>query len=203
MTARAEAQSLIEELDATLDRTSSPQHLSILRDVTDLFVNGSDTFAEDHVAVFDDVIVRLIDKADRPALIELSGRLAAISNAPVNVIDRLARHEDIAISGPILQKSDAVKDQTLADVAGTKGERHLSAIASRALIRESVTDILASRCNAETARKLAENKGASLSEIGFVKLINRFKTDRALAASIESRSDLPPELQPFLQLALS
>ena len=57
---------------------------------------------------FDDVIGRLIDKVDRLALTELSGRLASVANAPVNVIDRLARHDDIAIAGPILQKSSVV-----------------------------------------------------------------------------------------------
>ena len=48
-----------------------------------------------------------------------------------------------------------------------------------------------------------DNKGASLSEVGFVKLINRAKSDKALATAIESRTDLPPELQPFLKLTLA
>jgi uncharacterized protein (DUF2336 family) len=115
---------LIAELDTTLQRASSSQHLTMLRGVTDLFVNGAEAFTDEHVAVFDDVIGRLIDKADRPALAELSGRLVPISNAPANVVDRLARHEDIAIAGPILQKGN-VKDQTLVEVAGSKGEKHL------------------------------------------------------------------------------
>ena len=118
----------------------------MLRGVTDLFVNGAEAFADEHVAVFDDVIGRLIEKADRPALTELSGRLAPIDNAPANVIDRLARHEDIAIAGPILQKSNVVTDQTLAEVAGAKGEKHLAAIAGRPLISEAVTDVLVGRC---------------------------------------------------------
>jgi uncharacterized protein (DUF2336 family) len=199
----SEARSLIEEYDAAVGLASTSQRLSILRRVTDLFVEGAESYSGDHVAVFDDVFGWLAEKVDRPALVELSGRLAPIGNAPSNVIDRLARHEDIAISGPILHKSNVVSEQTLAEVAGAKSERHLSAIANRDMISESVTDILVGRCSAETARKVTDNKGASLSEVGFVKLINRAKSDKALAAAIESRSDLPPELQPFLQLALS
>lgn len=198
----SESRLLIMELDSTLQRASSSQHLTILRGVTDLFVNGAEAFSTEHVAIFDDVIGRLIDKADRVALAELSGRLASIGNAPSNVIDRLARHEDIAIAGPILQKCN-VSDKTLVEVAGSKGEKHLAAIASRPQISEAVSDVLVGRCTLETARKVTDNKGASLSEVGFVKLINRAKNDKALAAAIEARTDLPPELQPFLKLTLA
>ena len=198
----SESRLLIAELDSTLQRVSSSQHLSMLRGVTDLFINGADVFADEHVAVFDDVIGRLADKADRQALAELSNRLVSVDNPPANVIDRLARHDDIAIAGPILQKCK-VKDLTLVEVAGSKGEKHLAAIAGRPEINEAVTDVLVGRCTIETARKITDNKGASLSEVGFVKLINRAKNDKALATAIESREDLPPELQPFLKLTLA
>jgi uncharacterized protein (DUF2336 family) len=198
-----QSQALIAELDATLRRATSAQSVAMLQGVTNLFVGRAEDFADEHVAVFDDVMSRLIEKADRPALIELSGRLAPIGNAPAIVIDRLARHEDIAVAAPILQKSNAVKEQTLVDVAGAKGDKHLSAIAGRPLISEAVTDVLVGRCSTDTARKVTENNGASLSEFGFVKLINRAKGDKALATAIESRTDLPPELQPFLRLTLA
>ncbi|MBX9776534.1 MAG: DUF2336 domain-containing protein [Xanthobacteraceae bacterium] len=197
----SESRLLIAELDSTLQRASNSHHLSMLRGVTELFVNGADAFADEHIAVFDDVIGRLIDKADRQALAELTSRLVSVGNAPANVIDRLARHDDIAVSGPILQKCN-VKDLTLVEVAGSKGEKHLAAIAGRPEISEAVTDVLVGRCTIETARRITDNKGASLSEVGFVKLINRAKGDKALAAAIESREDLPPELQPFLKLTL-
>jgi uncharacterized protein (DUF2336 family) len=203
MTGRSQSQALIAELDATLQRATSAQSVTMLRGVTNLFVDRAEEFSDEHVDVFDDVMTRLIDKADRPALTELSGRLAPIDNAPANVIDRLARHEDIAIAGPILQKSNAIKEKTLVDVAGAKADRHLSAIAGRPAISQAVTDALVGRCSIDTARKVTENTGASLSEFGFVKLINRAKGDKALAAAIEGRTDLPPELQPFLRLTLA
>jgi uncharacterized protein (DUF2336 family) len=177
--------------------------MSILQRVTDLFVERAETYSNDHVAVFDEVLGRLVGKAERPELIELSDRLAPVGNAPSSVVDHLARHDDIAISGPILLKSNAVKDQTLAAVAKEKSDKHLSAIASREQIGEAVTDVLVDRCSAQTAHKVTGNKGAHLSELGFVKLINRAKDDKTLASAIESRSDLPPELQPFLKLALA
>jgi len=119
----SESQALIAELDSTLQRASSSQQVVMLRRVTDLFINGADAFGDEHVALFNDVIGRLIDKADRQALAELSNRLALIGNAPANVVDRLARHEDIAVAGPLLQKSNVVSNQTLIEVAGSKAEK--------------------------------------------------------------------------------
>lgn len=198
-----EAKSLIAELDVTLSKASGSQHLVMLRRITDLFLDGSERFSGDHVAIFDDVIGRLIEKTERPALMELSARLAPVANAPVNVIARLSCDNDIAVSGPVLEKSNVLTDQALAEIAGTKGQNHLAAIAGRPQISAVVTDILVDRSNSEIAYKVTVNPGACLSELGFVKLINRAKNDKTLAAAIATRADMPPELEPFLRLALA
>ncbi len=170
--------------------------------MTDLFLDGLDNFSDDQIAIFDDVIGRLIEKTEAPALVELSARLAPLGNAPVNVMARLACADDIAVSGPVLEKSDVLTDDTLAEIAGTKGQKHLAAIVGRTRIGETVTDVLVDRGNSEIAHKVTANLGARLSELGFVKLIGRAKNDKALAAAIANRIDMPPELEPFLRLTL-
>jgi uncharacterized protein (DUF2336 family) len=198
-----DAQSLIAEFDSKLSKASNTQNSATLRRLTDLFLAGVETYSNDHVAIFDDIISHLIAKSDRAALIELSARVAPISNAPTRAVDHLSRHDDIAVSGPLLCTSGALTDENLVEIAGTKGQRHLAAIAGRTRISESVTDVLVERGDADVARKVTNNQGACLSELGFVKLINRAKGDRALAGAIENRTDLPPELQPFLKLTLA
>ncbi len=203
------AQSLIAELDTTLSKASKSKYSTILRSVTDLFFNGVQTYSDDHVAVFDDVIDRLleriekgkIEKNERTAFVDLSTRLAPLGNAPVKVIGRLSRNDDIAIAAPLLGKSEALTNEVLAEIAKTKGPRHLSVIADRTRIGESVTDVLVDRGNADVARKVAGNLGASLSELGFVKLIRRAQSDQELAALITARNDMPQELRPFLKPA--
>jgi uncharacterized protein (DUF2336 family) len=199
----SKARSLIGELDAALSKASDSQHLTILRRVTDLFLHGSEIFSDDYVAIFDDVICRLIEKTEPRALVELSTRLAPVSKAPVNVMARLSRGDDIAVSGPVLERSNVLTEQTLTEIAGTKGQKHLAAIAGRARIGETVTDILVDRGNSEVAHKVTANQGARFSELGFVKLIGRAKTDKSLSALIATRTDMPPELEPFLNLALA
>jgi uncharacterized protein (DUF2336 family) len=199
----ANAQPLITELVATLSAGSDEQNLAILQRVTDLFLDGWETFGEEHVAIFDNVIGVLIEKVPDAALAELSAKLAPIGKAPANVVACLACHDDIAVAGPVLEKSTVLTDETLAEIARTNSERHLAAIVARTQIGETVTDILVERSHSAVACNMTTNPGACFSDLGFVKLLNRAKTDKKLAAAIAGRTDVPSELEPFLKLALA
>jgi len=82
--------SLIDELERTLSAGSSVQRADILRRVSDLFLTNIDHYGDEHVAVFDDVMLHLVDKIERSALVRLSKQLAPIENAPVRTVHRLA-----------------------------------------------------------------------------------------------------------------
>jgi len=195
-------QSLILELDAALSTATNHRQLEILRRVTDLFIIGAGNYNEDQIAIFDDVIARLIANMDPRALGELSARLAEVDNPLLSVVAQLSGSDDIAISGPALEKSESISDEALVSIATSKSQKHLKAIAGRSTLSEVVTDVLVDRGDSEVSRRVSANLGARLSEMGFVKLINRAKKDRGLADAISSRGDLPPELVPFLKLAL-
>lgn len=197
------SQSLITELDETLSKIPDSRQLVILQRVTDLFLVGADNYSDEQIAMFDDVICRLIENIGQPALVELSDRLASVGKCPENVIARLSSSDDIAVSGPALTNSNTLPDKVLVAIAGKKGQKQLAAIADRKEISEAVTDVLVDRGNAEVSLKVSANRGARISETGFVKLINKAKKDRALATTISKRGDLPEELVPFLQLALN
>ncbi len=195
-------QTLILELDAALSKATNHRQLEILRRVTDLFIIGAGNYNEEQIAIFDDVIARLISNMDQRALSELSARLAEVDNPLLSVVAQLSGSDNIAISGPALEKSESISDEALVSIATSKSQKHLKAIAGRSKLSEVVTDVLVDRGDPEVSRRVSANLGARLSEMGFVKLINRAKKDRSLADAISSREDLPPELVPFLKLAL-
>lgn len=197
------ALSLIEELDSTISKAPVARHAKILESVADLFLDGSMMFSNEHVALFDDVLRRLMEKADSATLINLGKQLAVSGYTLPTVFNKLARHEDIAVAGPVLELAPELNEEMLAEIATTKGPKHLTAISRRNAIGEAVSDILIERGNPEMALKLAGNPNARLSEMAFVKLIKRAKTDRSLANAIAARVDLPEELMPFLNLALA
>ena len=196
------AQSLITELNATLSKVSDSRQLVILQRVTDLFMVGAENYNDEQIAIFDDVICRLIENIGQAALVELSDRLSSVGKGPGNALARLSSSDDIAVSGPTLARATALTDKDLVSIAGKKGQKQLAAIAARPQISSVVTDVLVERGNSEVSRKVSANLGAKFSEIGFVKLINKAKKDRELANAISNRGDLPEELVPFLKLAL-
>lgn len=186
--------SLFVELETTLTHGAASQRFTILRRMTDLFLAGKDTYSDDHIAIFDSLISRLIERIEHQALVELSGKLAPVDRAPVTVIGRLSRHDDIAVSGPILEQSNVLTDNDLVEIAKTKSQAHLSAIAGRKRIGEPVTDVLIDRGDSEVARKVTLNIGARFSRFGMAIAVRRAEQDETLAAAVADRIDVPPDL---------
>lgn len=198
-----DAESLIVELDAALNASTPEWRASTLRQVTDLFVDGATRYSLEHVALYDAVMSRLAAVVEPPSLVELSGRLAPIGNAPASTVSRLSQDDNIAVAGPILEQSEVLQDTDIAAVAKARGQAHLLAIAGRSRIDMSISDILIERGNPQVVQKILSNEGASFSEVGFVKLINEAKRDKSLATKIAGRADVPPELRSFLSLSLN
>ncbi len=186
--------SLIDELERTLNSGSSVQRADVLRRVTDLFLHGASAYCEEHVAVFDDVISHLIERIERHALVRLSVHLAPIENAPPRVVHRLAQDDDIAVSGPLIERSKILSDEFLIDIAKTKGQAHLAAIAGRATLDEQITDVLVDRGNAEVALKLTGNHGARFSRPALMKMVEKARKDEKLAEKFVGRQDIPPDV---------
>ena len=199
------AQPLITELDSVLSRQTATWRNTTLRRLTDLFLVEAESYTDDQVAVFDDVISRLIEKIDRRTLIELSNRLAQVRNAPSRVVGTLARHADMLIAGPLLENSNVLTDADLVEIAD-KDRRDptlLLAIAARAQLSETVTDVLIRRGNGLLARKIVDRTDAPISESSFARMVTSVENDKAFAEAIAKRDDLPAELRPWLDAALA
>src|SRR4029077_6586374 len=115
------------------------------------------------------------------------------ANAPPNVVHRLARSDDIQVSQPILVQSPMLTDDFLIEIAQSKSQEHLAAIASRAQVAEKVTDVLVERGNAAVTLKVAGNAGARFSKKAFIQVADRAHENAALAETIVNRADIPPD----------
>jgi uncharacterized protein (DUF2336 family) len=140
------------------------------------------------------VLLRLIRHVELRALAQLSERLAPAPNAPIGVIRQLAYHDDILVAGPVLLQSERLSSGDLVEIAKSKGEAHLLAIAGRSLVDESVTDVLLERGSKEVYYKLAQNHGAIFSKASFTILVNYAKSDEFLAEQVGQRLDVPAHL---------
>jgi uncharacterized protein (DUF2336 family) len=198
-----ETQALLSELNGVLRTVSRTRHIEILRQITELFLSNAAAYTADQRAIFDAVIKRLAQNVSSRDLIDLSGRLAAMDGAPADTVAQLSTSDDINVSGPILEKSNVLKDADLVGIAKTKGQNHLMAIANRERINAIVTDVLVDRGDNAVKQKVLANEGAQISEFGFACLISAASKDKKLAEVVAKREDIPEELQSFLEAALA
>jgi len=196
--------SIIDDVEAAITASSAEKGLLTIKRVTDLFVLSADRYNDDQIALFDNVLDRLIrtielravaDASARIALAELSSQLSLIPRSPPSVIRRLARNDEISIAGPVLSESGRLNADDLVELARTKQQPHLLAIAGRWWLKEVVTDALLARRYPAVSRRVASNPGARVSAAGFAMLLAQAETDPDLAVETGVRADLPDELR--------
>jgi uncharacterized protein (DUF2336 family) len=199
------SQTVLAELDSVLPAKPDSWRSAALQRIVELFLASAALYGDEQVAVFDEVIVRLIQKMDRLQLAELSNRLAPVANAPVRVLGRLARHSDIAVYGPILDQAMALPDADLIEIADKDrvDPNLLMKIGARPQLSTAVTDLLLKRGNKALQRKLIDNPNALISEEGFARVITSLDGDKNLAGAIAARTDVPAELRVWLTKTLS
>jgi uncharacterized protein (DUF2336 family) len=188
------ATSLIPELEDIVQHSSRERRAEALRRITTLFVDGAPTFNDDHVQLFDEVFSHLIAEIEAKARAALASQLAPVDNAPPTVVRQLAQDDDITVAAPVLTHSRRLDDKALVEIAKSKGQAHLLAIAGRPEIGVAVTDVLVNRGDREVVRNVADNLKAKLSDSGFSTLIKRAEGDGVLAQKVGQRPDIPPHL---------
>ena len=194
---------LTAELDAAVKSRTPERSVRILRQMTRLFLVDVHRLNEAQVEVFDEVFLRLMERADVPALAFLSTDLSGISPAPRNTIHQLAFHDDVLVAGPVLRRSGHLQDRELVEIANTCGAQHLLELSSRQTIAAPLSDKLVERGEAPVLHKLIQNLGAKFSEAGYAALVAKAKRDDGLAAELLRRSDVPPALRHELALKVS
>src|SRR5712691_560972 len=183
--------SLINELEEAISHKDVAHRAETLRRLTDLFVLGSAKYSGDQIAVFDDVMRRLLDEVEVSARAAFGHRMAILPNAPPKVMRELALDSAIEVAGPVLTHSEHIDDGTLVESAKTKSQDHLLAISRRKVLPEMVTDVLVNRGNQHVALSTAKNLGAAFSEFGYSTLVRRSQSDDKLAKSVWERADIP------------
>jgi uncharacterized protein (DUF2336 family) len=198
------ALSIVDEVEAAISTGSAEKRLETIKRVTDLFLSSAGSFNDEQIELFDDVLERLIktielraiaDVSARIALAEMSLQLAPLAQAPPSVVRRLARHDEIAIAGPVLTESARLSTEDLVELAETKSEPHLLAISGRWWLQEVVTDALLARRYPAVSRRIINNPGARVSAAGFAIVVAQAESDPELAVETGIRVDLPPALR--------
>jgi uncharacterized protein (DUF2336 family) len=185
---------LIVDLEAALSSGSPERRALMLQRVTHMLLSRAERLNEHQIGVFDDVLIRLIERVEAQSLVQLSSALCGISPVPKRALRRLACHEEIAVAASVLMRSNGLSQNCLVEIAAQVGGRHLLAISCRHALGEALTDILLKRGDIDVCRVLAKNAGARFSESGYAALVVAAKRNKDIAESLALRSDLPAAL---------
>lgn len=121
-------ESLILDLEEAIKRGSNGKCTDTLRCVTDLFIKRADRLNDQHLDLFDDVMVRLVAEIETMARSELARRLAPVDNAPVKTIKGLACDDEISVAAPVLVRSNRLDGNDLIDIAKSKRQASICSL---------------------------------------------------------------------------
>ncbi|KPF72674.1 hypothetical protein IP69_01990 [Bosea sp. AAP35] len=171
---------------------SSDSRRQLLNAVTDLFLLD-DAPNEASQAHYGEIALRSLPHLETGSRRDYATRVAAAPALPRDVAVTLASDPDADVARLVLKLSPVLTDTDLAAIAVSQSQHHLVAIAERARLSESVTDILVERGDRQVLHTVSANEGASLSEKGFDKLVARGGQDGQISLALSARSDLTPD----------
>ncbi len=183
--------SLLDDLQTALAHGNVARRVDMLRQVTDLFIDHAADYSKAQIAVFDDVFECLIEHLEAETKVLLAERLAPASSAPPRVVRRLAFDDRVEVAAPVLSHSRQLDDTALIENARTKSQGHLLAISTRETLSGAVTEILVERGDDNVVMSTVNNQGASFSERGYDRLVQRAGDHDGIAACVAMRPSMP------------
>jgi hypothetical protein len=171
---------------------SSDSRRELLNAVTDLFLLDEDPNEASREHYGNIAVTSLPHLADDDRK-GYADRVAAMPTLPRNVATTLGGDSNAEVARLVLKLSPVLTDTDLAAIAVSQSQQHLAAIADRARLSESVTDILVERGDQTVLHTVSANEGAAFSDKGFDKLLERGDGDAAIAGNLARRSDLAPQ----------
>ena len=173
---------------------SSEQRRELLREVTDLFLADTDAYSEIEREHFGAIMGRIAKDMEVAVREDLAHTLAALPTAPHALIQQLAYDDEFSVAHDVIAQSPVLADGDLVDIANTRGQEYLEAIAVRPTVSPVVSDALVTRGSDTVLVKLVSNAGAELSRDAIEKVVERSEGNEELQTPLIARQDLPVDL---------
>jgi hypothetical protein len=170
---------------------------ALARQLSMLFSMTGNDCTPGELDVFDRIFSRLIDNAEVDTRGFLSVQFSVMTNAPRTTLLRLAR-DVIVVARPILIHSPALTEGDLVGILKETGLGHMGAVAERADLTMTISDIIVERGDDAARRVLAANHGAQISVGGYRRLSLQARHDERLESVLIDRNDVPELVVRFL-----
>ena len=179
---------LIEDFDYFRSEPSLSSRISLVKRITRQFADG--TFSESEFRIAQEIIDALSYDVEKNIRKIIAFELRECKELPHDVAVRLANDVE-EVSVPILQFSSVLSDEDLIEIIRSSSEAFKEmAIAKRSRISLVVSDSLTKTNNEEVVSTLIANKGADISKNTTEYIIEEFKNDDNILASLVERGGL-------------
>ncbi len=136
-----------------------------------------------------DVLIELMQQAERDIRQALAERLSVMDNAPLRLILKLA-NDEISVADSILCKSDILSDVDLIYIIKGKGAEHWRAIAKRPKMSDQLIDALVDTGEKGTVTTLVQNNEIRLTGHAVDVVSYMAFEDEGLAKSLLQRDEV-------------
>ena len=173
--------------------TDSAQRRELLREVTDLFFETSNSRSERETDLFGEVLQLVAAEMQDTVLVELSEVFANAEDAPLGLLSDLANHS-FEVACPVLRRSRALDEQTLLKVVNYQSQQHIKAVAQREDVSETISDAIVKFGDDHALDALIRNDAAKISRNSMETAVDRARSNTLLHEGVVKRNDLPLDL---------
>ncbi|MBO6757681.1 MAG: DUF2336 domain-containing protein [Roseibium sp.] len=159
--------------DALIDlvKDSAPEKRRQLVDhVTDLFQSLEGKNRTEEIKLFNTMLERVYATLDRDTRQLISDRLASSRSTSSGLAGSMAR-DDLPVARAVLERSDALDQSDLLEIARTMGQEHLMALSKRDHLSADLTKVLLSRGDKDVQQAVASNLGAEITDTDFERIV--------------------------------
>jgi len=189
-----------EQLDLLSRRPGVDMRQTLLRVATDLYCDVPGHGPADRER-FATLALSLLDFADAPTRKIIAEKLAARTDAPPELMQRLRADADITV-GACVVAAAALDEQALGDVAVQGGAAEAVAVARRHDLTPALVSLLAAHPSRAVVEELLDNHSAPLAGDTLTRVIARARRESALAPLLFARGNIAAALlAPLYMLA--
>ena len=188
---------MLTNLLALAQETTPEARAALMQKTAEVFLQGVGTHTPAELALFGDILLKLLDHTDEPARATLSRTLSACPQTPSPLALRLAT-DVLAVAKPMLERSKALTSKDIIALARRLDDSHLQILAGRRDLPSPAADTLVRRGSNKVLRRVATNRTVRLSDWAMRNLAESALRDAVLREDLTTRGDLTPTICSFL-----
>jgi len=166
---------------------------TLIATIGDLFFSQNQVLTDRERVLMSEILRNLINDVEVSVRRALADRLAALPDAPHDLVLALA-NDQIEVAHPLLLRSEVLQDIELIEIIRNRTLEHQLAIAMRKSLSQQVADALVETQNVDVIKTLLENHSAQISRSTMEYLVEQSQRVDTYQNPLLRRPELDPSL---------